>query len=306
MQQLRRWLVEEPLLLTEAAVIERLSRQENIVLDPLLANATLIYDPVGRGAMEALYEGFIEVARIARVPFLLATPTWRASKARLARAGERRPVNSDAVRFLAGIRDRQGPFASRILVGGLIGSAGDAYRPEEAPAAEKAAAIHDAQIRELAQAGADFLLAATIPAVSEAEGIAQSMGECGLPYLISFVIRRDGSLMDGTPMEEAIRRVDRAAGSAPPAGFMVNCAYPTFLPNGTDDGCWKRLVGFQANGSSLDQSELDGSEATRMDPVEDWIGQMARLHRHRGVRILGGCCGTTKRHLQGLIEHLGY
>jgi S-methylmethionine-dependent homocysteine/selenocysteine methylase len=306
MQQLRRWLVEEPLLLTEAAVIEHLSRQESIVLDPLLANATLMYDPAGRGAMEALYEGFIEVARIAQVPFLMATPTWRASKARLTRAGERRPVNSDAVRFLAGIRDRQGPFASRILVGGLVGSAGDAYRPEEAPAAEKAAAIHDAQIRELAEAGADYLLAATIPAVSEAEGIARSMGECGLPYLISFVIRRDGSLLDGTSLEEAMRKVDRVAGSTAPTGFMVNCAYPTFLPPGTDGGCWKRLVGFQANGSSMDQGDLDGSEATRMDPVEDWVDQMARLHRHRGVRILGGCCGTTKRHLRGLIEHLGY
>jgi len=306
MQQLKQWLADEPLLLTEAAVTERLSRQKAIVLDPLLANARLIYDPEGRSALEALYERFIQVARRADVPFLLATPTWRSSQARLRHAGERRPVNSDAVRFLSGIRNRQGPFASRILLGGLVGSAGDAYRPEQAPAAETAAAIHRPQIRELVDAGVDYLLAATIPAVSEAEGLSRVMGSFSLPYLISFVIRRDGSLMDGTTLAEAIGRVDRASGDHRPTGFLVNCAYPTFLPSDSDDGRLNRLVGFQANGSSLDQSELDGSEKTRMEPIEDWVAEMLQLYRYRGLRILGGCCGTTERHLQALVDALGY
>ncbi|MCP3866698.1 MAG: homocysteine S-methyltransferase family protein [Gammaproteobacteria bacterium] len=27
------------------------------------------------------------------------------------------------------------------------------------------------------------------------------------------------------------------------------------------------------------------------------------LHRDRGLKILGGCCGTDRRHLKYIVEH---
>lgn len=38
--------------------------------------------------------------------------------------------------------------------------------------------------------------AATFPAFSEAQGIAAAMAKTGMPYMLSFVIRRDGTLLD--------------------------------------------------------------------------------------------------------------
>ena len=84
---------------------------------------------------------------------------------------------------------------------------------------------------------------------------------------------------------------------------MVNCAYPTFLSNARlSPATEKRLIGFQANASSLDQSELDEAEALHLDPIEDWARDMANLHKLHGIKILGGCCGTGCQHLNSLVN----
>ena len=51
---------------------------------------------------------------------------------------------------------------------------GDAYRPEEALSKEEAALFHREQAEALAQSGVDFIKAATLPAFSEAYGIASA------------------------------------------------------------------------------------------------------------------------------------
>jgi homocysteine S-methyltransferase len=61
----------------------------------------------------------------------------------------------------------------------------------------------------------DFLYAPTFPAVEEALGAAIAMGETGLPYVISFVLERDGRVLDGTPLHTAIERIDATAAPAP-------------------------------------------------------------------------------------------
>ena len=41
-----------------------------------------------------------------------------------------------------------------------------------------------------------------------------------------------------------------------------------------------------------------------MDDIDQWAGAMARLHRDHGVKILGGCCGTSDEHLRAICERL--
>ena len=50
-----------------------------------------------------------------------------------------------------------------------------------------------------AHAGVDLLVCATLPALSEAIGLAARDGCDGLPYLVGFVVRPTGQLLDGTP-----------------------------------------------------------------------------------------------------------
>jgi S-methylmethionine-dependent homocysteine/selenocysteine methylase len=83
---------------------------------------------------------------------------------------------------------------------------------------------------------------------------------------------------------------------------MVNCSHPTFLhPEKMETPALGRLIGFDANASSKDHQDLEGSATTIRDSREDWVEEMLKLNRHHGVKILGGCCGTDDSYLRGLV-----
>jgi S-methylmethionine-dependent homocysteine/selenocysteine methylase len=288
-------------MLAEAAVIESLRRSGAVELHPCLENALLIYDDVGRTALTGVYRDYVSIARQSGVPILICTPTWRANPERIFAAGITRDVNGDAVAFLKQLRNRWMNRCSTLFIGGLVGCKNDCYKPEEGLTTSAAEAFHLAQIHRLAGEGVDFLLAATLPAVDEACGIALAMQTTGIPYIISFVINRRGHILDGQSLEQAIQKIDTACRRLP-LGYMINCAYPSFLrareqPRKVLD----RLIGFQANASSCDHAELDGSERLQADAVDDWGNRMILFNRRHGIKILGGCCGTGPAHLKYLV-----
>jgi S-methylmethionine-dependent homocysteine/selenocysteine methylase len=291
-------LKEHDLILMEAAVVERLRRDGRVALHPRLVHATLLYDDIGRHELERIYQDYVDIARDARLPLLLCTPTWRANRERVHESAAGHDVNSDAVRFLRTFRDGQGAGAPAIEIGGLIGCKNDCYRPQEGLSALESEAFHSWQIDQLATAGVDFLIAETLPGVHEALGIARAMAVTELPYVISFVINREGRLLDRTPLWEAVTILDEAAQNQP-MGFMVNCAHPSFLNAETQPRqLFARLIGYQANASSRDQADLDGQNEVQVDDVSEWGRAMLTLNRRYGVKVLGGCCGTGVAHLE--------
>ncbi|MCU7938628.1 MAG: homocysteine S-methyltransferase family protein [gamma proteobacterium symbiont of Bathyaustriella thionipta] len=66
---------------------------------------------------------------------------------------------------------------------------------------------------------------------------------------------------------------------------------------------FERLIGYQANASSLDHCELDGAKALKTDEMTEWGRLMIELNNQYGVKILGGCCGTNGDHLRYLVEN---
>lgn len=289
----------------EAAVVERLRRSgESSPLHPLLVHAPLIYDPRGRRAIRAIYEEYVGIAEKAGLPLLLVTHTWRANSERVAKSGAAESINEDAVLYLKGLRDELASNPERVRIGGLIGCKNDCYRPQEGLAADEAERFHAWQLDRLAGAGVDFLMASTLPALPEAIGIARAMSRTETPYIVSFVINRQGTILDGTELGTAIGRIDDEVASGP-LGYMINCAHPSFFePGRLSPDALARIVGFQANASSLDHAELDGAGALQADDVSDWALRMLELHRLHGLKIIGGCCGTNRAHLEGVVRGL--
>ena len=195
-------------ILTEGSVIERLRRDDSITLNPDVLHAALIYDEKGGGAMAAIFRQYMDIGQRYGVPMLTYTPTWRANKERLTRAGFDQNVNGDGVRFVAGIREEYGGYAKKIFIGGMIGCRGDAYKPEETLTREEAVKFHRFQLDRLDAAGVDFLIAQTLPALPEAVGIATAMSIYGIPFVISFIVNNAGQLLDKTPLEKAIKLID--------------------------------------------------------------------------------------------------
>ena len=299
MQQL---LSSNSLILMEAAIVESLRRSSEIELHPQLVNAPLIYQEAGRKALSKLYQSYIDIAAEAKVPFLMCTPTWRTNQERVHDTGINPSINIDAVHFLNRLRESQSGGRENIKIGGMIGCKNDCYRPSEALSTAQAEQFHRWQIEQLQAGGVDFIIAETLPNVDEAIGIAKAIERAGLPYFISFVISRDGLVLDGTSLNTAIRRVD-ANTDQQALGFMVNCAYPSFLcAQAQPPEVFNRLLGYLANASSKDHCDLDGSQELFMENVPDWGELMLNLNKKYGVKILGGCCGTNEQHLSYLVH----
>jgi len=294
-------LAADPIL-TEGAVVERLRRHPGCTLDPRLAHAAFPREPGPARVLEGIYREYLEIARGAALPLLLSTPTWRATPERLAEAGL--PLSTIAVNVA--FTRRIAADYDRALTGGLMGCRGDCYRPQEALEENDAARFHAPQARALAAAGCDFLFAATMPAVSEAAGLARAMAAAGAPYLVSFVVSARGELLDGTPIPEAIARIDSAARPAP-LGYLANCVHSSVMAAALarcGAAARARIVGLQANTSRKSPAELDGSAELDTEEPERFAGGMMALRRRFGLRILGGCCGTDATHIRALAARL--
>ena len=286
----------------EAAIVEPLRRSSEIELHPQLVNAPLIYEEAGRKTLRRIYQNYIDIALEADIPFLMCTPTWRTNQARVSETNISTSINIDAVNFLKELRGSQENGRKNIRIGGMIGCKNDCYQPQEALAAVEAEQFHRWQIEQLKQGGVDFIIAETLPNIEEAVGIARAIESSGLPYFISFVISRDGCLLDGTDLNTAIKLIDENTQQRP-LGFMVNCAYPSFLcAAGQPPVVFKRLIGYLANASSKDHCDLDGAPELLGESVSDWGDKMMELHSTYGVKILGGCCGTGGEHLRYLVR----
>jgi homocysteine S-methyltransferase len=297
-------VAREPFSLFEGAVIERLRRSAQISLDPHVLHAGLIYDADHSAALASIYGSYLDIGRNHNLPMVVLTPTWRANPERvaLARLGDVHDVNRDAYRFLASIRGQYGEYARRVWIGGLMGCKGDAYRPQEALSSSQAARFHAPQAQALAEAGADFAMAATLPAVSEALGMANAIAEARLPYVLSFVVRPTGALLDGTPLNRAIDSID-ASVDPPPLAYMVNCVHPSVFEQALrcegvlSPRVHERLIGLQANTSARAPEELDNAECLESAEPDMFADAMMRLHINLGIKALGGCCGTDDRHI---------
>lgn len=199
--------------------------------------------------------------------------------------------------------------APPIFVGGLLGPSGDAYKPAEGLPRRAAREFHRSQVEALASAGVDFLHLATAPNVEEALGAADAMAETGVPYIISFVVRRSGMVLDGTTLGEAVDRIEARVARSP-VGFSVNCVHAAAFESAlesvaaTHPGAAKRILAFQANTADCEIEELDGRDELITELPEVFAKNVGRVRDRFSLRVVGGCCGTDGGHIEALARKL--
>ena len=133
------------------------------------------------------------------------------------------------------------------------------------------------------------------------------MASFNIPYIISFIIRKEGTLLDGMPLDKAITLIDSQT-NPKPAAYLVNCVHPTVLHNALKSESLnlqlikERLPGIQANTSRKTPEELDGLNTLDSEDAEVFAEEMMKLHTGYGLKILGGCCGTDDSHICAIAE----
>lgn len=270
---------------------------------PDFAAFPLLDDGRGRELLTAYYSAYAAIARGAGASLMLETPTWRASSDWGSRLGYDAAaldrVNQAAVGLLHDLAARWGDELDDTRVSGQLGPRGDGYVPGAAVDPAEAADYHRPQLASFRAAGADLATAYTLTDVGEAIGISRAAAEVGLPVAISFTVETDGRLPGGQTPAEAIAAVDDECA---PAYFLLNCAHPTHIGEGLEDGAWReRVHGLRVNASTLSHAELDASEELDAgDPVRLAADVAALRDSFPAVRIVGGCCGTDARHVAAM------
>lgn len=289
-------------ILTDGGIETRLIYEDGIELPAHVEAAGL----VGHPALRAIYASYLEVAAEHDLPIVIGTPTFRADAARAAAAGlDVRTLNARAVAHHRALREER-PGSPPVFVAGVLGPRGDAYTPSQAPGPDDAERHHRPQVDALADAGADVLFAATFPAVGEAVGVCRAMGRTGLPSVVSWVLDGTGRVLDGTPLEEAVGRVD-AACDPPPLLHSLSCIHPSVADHalaGLSATARGRVLECKANASRLPTAELVQLDHLEGDDAATFASAMARLHTHHRLRVLGGCCGTDAAHIRALADLL--
>jgi homocysteine S-methyltransferase len=288
--------------LLDGAISERVVRRPGAPMIPGLSSAGLLFSSLGREILGDIYRSYFEAACETGLPMISIAPSWRADRERIDILGaEFSDTNLRAVSFMQELRE---PFLRDvpIVIAGDVGCRGDAYKPNQALDSSAAQEFHDFQVGKLREAGVDIIFGLTLPALSEAIGLARAFEAHKVPYLISFVIRPDGCVLDGTPLSEAIRAVDLAVAEKP-IGYFVNCVHLSSLEFALSSMTLEirsRFLGIKANPSARTPDELENLTYTECgDPAQFGASLADAVIRHN-FKLAGGCCGTDERHIREL------
>lgn len=294
----------KPIILMEGAIGERLKREFNMQGSDLVALADIIYRPGGKIALYKLWNQYINVAKLYSLPFIATTPTRRANMERIHKAGYDESIIKDNVTAL---RELQIKTDIEMYIGGLMGCKGDAYKATEVLNIDKAKKFHTWAAEMFTREKVDFLYAGIMPVLSEAIGIAMAMEETNLPYIISFMLRDNGRLIDGTTIHDAILNIDNSV-KIKPICYMANCIHPSILYKALS---WdfnktslvrQRFRGIQANTSALPPEILDNSNKLRFSNCVELGKEVYKLTEIMDLKIIGGCCGTDDTHIDEIAR----
>lgn len=198
-----------------------------------------------------------------------------------------------AIEACATARDRD------VLIAGSIAPLEDCYRPDLVPSDEELLEEHAELAGRLARYGVDVLLLETMGTVREAAAACTAALATGKEVVVSFLVRENGTLYGGEPLEEAVRAVSRPGVVA----LSLNCLSARLL-----DSPLRMLreqtelpLGVYANVGHPGE-ERSGTLVAEVSP--EAYASYALGWIRAGATIVGGCCGTTPATMRAVRESL--
>jgi homocysteine S-methyltransferase len=243
---------------------------------------------------------------------VIETNTFGANRAKLEAHGlsqQVRDINFRAARLAREAREVTG---QAVFIAGAVGPTG---RPLQAPDEQRLSdlrAIFREQIEGLQKGGVDLLILETFSNLAElrqAVLAAQEVG--GLPIVAQMSFSEDGHTLSG----QSAARVATVLGDLGVDVLGANCSVG---PAMTLDVLEEMIPSVRQAGFSplpFFSAQPNAGLPTRIDnrffyvSTPDYFADYAIRFAQAGVHLIGGCCGTTPRHIaamrQVLDEHYG-
>jgi homocysteine S-methyltransferase len=233
----------------------------------------------------------------------IETNTYGANELHLARFGladKTAQINAAAVKIAkqsvraASVSDR-----SSVLVAGSIGPLGVKISQASLTNDKEIVPAFTNQIKALAGAGADFLLFETFHSLKEMLiAIECAINVCELPIVAQMAINDNNETLYGDKIEYAISHI---AEFPQVVAVGLNCSLGPadmlevlpLLKKATS-----KPLSLQPN-AGLPQN-VDGRTVYMCTP--EYMAEYAKRFYEKGVRIIGGCCGTTPEHIKQMIK----
>jgi methionine synthase I (cobalamin-dependent)/5,10-methylenetetrahydrofolate reductase len=238
----------------------------------------------------------IHAAYVAAGAQLLETNTFGANRARLLghgledRVGE---INR------AGVRLAREAAGERAFVGGSIGPVGVSGQVAGHYTPEDLREIFAEQAEALLEGGVDVLVVETVPSLVEMEAALaaiRGLGD-GVPVVALMTFTEDNETQSGESPEEVVQHLSAAGADVVGANCSVGpkSMLDVIARMGHDDH--PPLAAMPNAG--LPQS-VEGRLLYMASP--EYFGKYAKRFVKAGVRLLGGCCGTTPEHVRAMTR----
>ena len=186
-----------------------------------------------------------------------------------------------------------------VLVAGSIGPTGELFAPMGALDYADARAAFTEQALALAEGGADMLWVETMSSLEEVQAAIDAAATTGLPVAACMTFDTAAKTMMGvSPAEFA--RLSSGFG----AGFVgANCGIgPAELLHSVREMLPATDIPVIAKGNCGIPAYVDGGIHYHGTP--ELMGDYACFARDAGIRIIGGCCGTTPAHVAAMAAAL--
>lgn len=230
---------------------------------------------------------------------IVYAPTFAANSISLRNFGLQDQVIDLNTRLARISKDAVGNTA---LVAGDITTTGQLLEPRGDLSYDALYRAYREQIKALAEAGVDLLVAETMLSVEEtvvALDAAQSV--CDLPMMCTLTLEADGTAMYGGNAVEAVLTLQEMGAAA----VGLNCSVgPDQLESVVANMKEVAVVPIIAKPNAGMPVITDTGEAVYDMNEEDFAGYTRKLV-DAGAGIVGGCCGTTPEYIRRLAQMLG-
>jgi methionine synthase I (cobalamin-dependent)/5,10-methylenetetrahydrofolate reductase len=226
---------------------------------------------------------------------VLETNTYGANRVKLRGFGiedELRDINMRAAELA---RKAAG---DAVYVAGAIGPLGIRIEPYGPTAVDEAREFFREQAQALLDAGVDLFICETFSNIAEMEQAITAIRDiCMLPVVAQMTIGIDGRTVFGDTPRILAQRLDRAGADV----IGLNCSVgPDIMLDAIEEmaAATAKKISCQPNAGL--PRDVNGRQMYMASP--DYFAKYAKRLIHKGVKFLGGCCGTTPEHIKMMAD----
>ena len=198
---------------------------------------------------------------------------------------------------VAGARLARAAARERAYVAGAIGPLGVRIEPWGRMGVDEAEGYFREQVEGLLEGGVDLFVLETFRDLTElGAAIAAVRQVCDKPVVAQMTIEEDGNSLDGTPPEQFAPALDRKGADV----VGVNCSIgPAPMLETIERMAASTRAPLSAQPNAGRPRDIEGRNIYLSSP--EYMASYARRFTQRGVRLVGGCCGTTPEHIAQIV-----